>query len=84
MWFHSWLLVGIRSVPQGVSWRSSGWDSVLSLPRAQVQPLVGELRSQKLYGVTKKKQLCPPVQHTLTYQLFPGKKAWRVISHACL
>ena len=30
MWFHSWLLVGIRSVPQGVSWQSSGWDSVLS------------------------------------------------------
>ena len=30
----------------------SGWDSLLSLPRAQVQSLVGELKSHKLHGMT--------------------------------
>ena len=33
---------------QGISWRSSGWDSTLSLPRAWVQSLVRELGSHKL------------------------------------
>ena len=35
-------------------WESSGKGSMLSLPRAQVHSLVGELRSHKLCGVTKK------------------------------
>ena len=37
---------------QEIPWRSSGWDSLLSLPRAQVQSLVGELKSHKLSGMT--------------------------------
>ena len=39
---------------QGTSWRSSGWDLVLSLPGAQAQSLVGKLRSQKSPGVARK------------------------------
>ena len=31
-------------------------DSVLSLPRVQVQSLVGELKSHKLCGAAKKKK----------------------------
>ena len=34
--------------------QSSGQDSVLSLPRAQVQSLAGKLRSHKLGGMVKK------------------------------
>ena len=33
-----------------IPWLSSGWDSSLSLPRAQVRSLVRELRSYKLCG----------------------------------
>ena len=40
----------------GIPWWSSDWDSAFSLPRAQVQSLVGELRSQKLRGMAKKKK----------------------------
>ena len=40
---------------QGVPWWSSGQDSMLLLPRAQVQFLVGELRSCKLCSAAKKK-----------------------------
>ena len=39
---------------QGIPWWSSGWDSVLSLPRAQVQSLVRELRSCKSHSTAKK------------------------------
>ena len=35
--------------------QSSGQDSVLSLPRAQVPSLVGELRSHRLYGKDQKR-----------------------------
>ena len=34
----------------GPLWWSSGWDSALSAPRAQVQSLLRELRSHKLRG----------------------------------
>ena len=39
-----------------IPWWSSGQASVLSLPRAWVQSLVGELRSRKPRGVAKKKK----------------------------
>ena len=35
---------------KGILWWSSGWDSHLSLPKAQVQSLVGELRAHQLQG----------------------------------
>ena len=35
----------------GALWWSSGWDSVLSALRAQVQSLLRELRSHKLGGL---------------------------------
>ena len=38
----------------GLLWRSSGYDSKLSLLRAQVQSLVRELRSLKLQWPKKK------------------------------
>ena len=41
---------------QGLSWWSSGWDSVLSLPRAQVPFLVRELRTCKLCSLAKNKE----------------------------
>ena len=45
----------------GIPWWSSGQDSALSLPRAQVPSLVGEQRSRK---TTKKYQKCPhPESH---------------------
>ena len=37
----------------GVTWQSSGWDFVVSLPEAWVQSLFGELRSYKPHGVAK-------------------------------
>ena len=40
----------------GILWRSSGWGSVLSLPRVWVQYLVRKLRLQKLHGAAKKKK----------------------------
>ena len=40
----------------GILWRSSGWDSVLSLPRVWFQYLVRKLRLQKLHGAAKKKK----------------------------
>ena len=43
----------------GIPWWSSGWDSVLSLPRARVQSLVRELRSHKAHRVAKKKKKLP-------------------------
>ena len=39
----------------GIPWRSSGWDSVLSLPGAWVRSLVRELRSCRPRGAAKKK-----------------------------
>ena len=41
---------------EGISWQSSGLDSVLSLLRAQVQSLARELRSHKPHGVSKKRK----------------------------
>ena len=41
---------------EGISWWSNGQDSVLSLPMAQVQSLVRELRSHKLWGIIKSKK----------------------------
>ena len=41
---------------RGIPWRSSGQDSALSLLRAQVQSLVGELRSHKPCSTAKKKK----------------------------
>ena len=38
----------------GIPWWSSGLDVVLSLPKAQVQSLVGELRYGKPRGMDKK------------------------------
>ena len=37
----------------------SGWDFMLSLPRAWVQSLVWELGSFKLHGATKKRKNNP-------------------------
>ena len=39
----------------GPLWWSSGWDSALSAPRAQVQSLLRELRSHKLHGAVRGK-----------------------------
>ena len=36
-----------KTTQQGIPWWSSGFDSVLSLLRAQIRFLVGELRSLK-------------------------------------
>ena len=41
---------------QGIPWWSRGQDSTLSLPRAQVQSLISELRSCKLHGMRKNKK----------------------------
>ena len=45
-----------QKCPQGIPWRSSGWDYALSLLRAWVQSLVGELRSHKPFGGAIKKR----------------------------
>ena len=41
---------------QGTPWQSSGWDSVLSRPRARVRSLVGELRCCEPRGAAKNKE----------------------------
>ena len=41
------------------------WDSALLLPRAQVQSLVGELRSHKPHGVVKNKKI--PDEQIISY-----------------
>ena len=46
-------LFRIKTVVKGISWGSSGQDSTLSVPRAQVQSLVGELRAHKPCGKAK-------------------------------
>ena len=46
----------MKMLTGGILWRSSGWDSVLSLPRVWVQYLVRKLRLQKLHGAAKKKK----------------------------
>ena len=40
----------------GISWWSSGWDSTLLQARAQIQLLVGKLRSCKLHTAAKKEE----------------------------
>ena len=39
----------------GVPWWSSGWDSMLPVPRVRVPSLAGELRSHKPSGAAQKK-----------------------------
>ena len=41
---------------EGIPWQSSGWESALSLPRAWVQSLVGELKSHKPRSTAKKEK----------------------------
>ena len=53
----SWFLFWMRDyfkITRGLPWRSSGQDSALPLQGAQVQALVGELRSCMLCGMAKK------------------------------
>ena len=45
-----------RKTPQGPSWWSSSWDSVLPQQGAWVRSPGGELRSLMLLGATKKKK----------------------------
>ena len=45
---------GDTKTAQRIPWQSNAQDSMLSLPRARVQCLVGELRSHKLHGQKKK------------------------------
>ena len=52
----SYSYTAIKKQKQGIPWRSSQWDSALSLPRARVQFLVGELRSCKPHSTAKKKK----------------------------
>ena len=47
---------------EGIPWRSRGWDSAFSLPRAWVWSLAGELESHKTRGAAKKKR--PEVRTT--------------------
>ena len=42
----------------GIPWQSGGEDSVLSLLKAWVQSLIGELRSCKLGSMAEKKSNC--------------------------
>ena len=44
-------------------------DSMISLPRAQVQSLVGELRPHKPFGLAKKKILIQSLEFTFPLQL---------------
>ena len=67
-----WWGTGILSYfrrQRGIPWWSSGWDSVLSLPRAWVLSQVGKLRSCKLYMRAKSLQscltLCDPMEYSL-------------------
>ena len=41
---------------EGIPWQSSVWDFGLPMQGAQVQPLVGELRSCKLCDAIKKER----------------------------
>ena len=41
---------------QGLPWWSGGWDSALSLQRAQVPVLIREVRTCKLCSLAKKKE----------------------------
>ena len=50
------LFVHLNFSVQGIPWQTSGWDSVLSLPRAMIQSLAGELRSHKPPMVLPKKK----------------------------
>ena len=66
-----WWGTGILSYfrrQRGIPWWSSGWDSVLSLPRAWVLSQVGKLRSCKLYMCAKSVQscltLCDPMEYS--------------------
>ena len=47
----------------GIPWWSSGYDSTLSPPRAQVQSLVGKLRSHKPQSAAKKKIFLKKKKH---------------------
>ena len=45
-----------KKLTLGIPWWSSGYNSVLSLPRAWVQSLVRELKSHKPRGAAKKRK----------------------------
>ena len=58
----------------GITWLSSGWDSMLSPLRAQVQFLVGELRSHQPCGTAeKKKNNLYSLQSIFKFHLFSQK-----------
>ena len=44
----------LKEDSKGIPWRSNGLDSALPLQGAQVQSLVGELRSHELHSVAQK------------------------------
>ena len=46
----------LKREEQGIPWQSGDWDSMLSLPRALAQSLVGELRVHRLCGMAKNKK----------------------------
>ena len=76
----------------GLPWRSSGWDSALSLQGAWVQSLVGELESHKLRGQKIKHKnnkikwisqddLAAYLSMTATMEKYADlKKAWKGLS----
>ena len=45
-----------RKAHEGIPWWSSGQDSVLSLPKVQIQSLVRKLRSYKPCGMAREKK----------------------------
>ena len=56
-----------RKINMGeIPWWFSGWESLLSLLRSQVQSVVGELRSCKLHSTAKKNGRLKP-NHNKNY-----------------
>lgn len=60
-WSITWPWKGMRCCYspvylEGIPWQSSVWDFGILMKRAQVQSLVGELRSRKLCGAVKKRK----------------------------
>ena len=55
-----------KMAPKGIPWRSRGWDSALSLPRAQVRSLVGELRPTSSAAKKKKAPMSAEVSGVLS------------------
>lgn len=44
-------------LPLGIPWQSRGWNTTISPPRLQLQPLAGELRPCKLWSTAQNKQI---------------------------